>query len=167
MVLLAVMLFAGVMTQTVPQGRYDVGADGSIINGTYRVLGGARMPLLMFTTSEAATGLLIIVMIVLIGSGTAKAFLVMPLVVPLFDMAGLTRQSMVLAFCQGGGFTNLRYPTSGIILIAIGMVGVSYGRWLRWTRKRFALAGLRSVGLMLPAVATGYRLDSKSCAKID
>lgn len=60
-----------------------------------------------------------------IGSGTAKAFLIMPLVAPLSDLVGITRQSVVTTFCMADGFTNLLYPTSGIMIIAIGLVGVS------------------------------------------
>ena len=73
----------------------------------------------------------------IVGSGTAKAFLIMPIVLPLADLLGLTRQSIVLAFTMGDGFCNILYPTSGIMVIAIGMVGISYGNYLRWSWKLF------------------------------
>ena len=91
-----------------------------------------------------------------IGSGTAKAFLVMPIVLPLADMVRVTRQSVVLAFCLGDGFTNLLYPTSGIMIVAIGLVNISYGKWLKFSWKLFALEGIVSVALMLAAVAFNY-----------
>ncbi len=91
-----------------------------------------------------------------VGSGTAKAFLIMPIVLPLADMVGVTRQSVALSFCLGDGFTNLLYPTSGIMIIAIGLVNVSYGKWLKFSWKLFLLEGLASVGLILLAVATNY-----------
>ena len=98
----------------------------------------------------------IVVLEFFVGSGTAKAFLIMPIVLPLADMVGVTRQSVALAFCLGDGFTNLLYPTSGIMIIAIGLVNVSYGKWLKFSWKLFALEGVASVALMLLAVAVNY-----------
>ena len=100
--------------------------------------------------------LFIVILEFFVDSGTAKAFLVMPIVLPLADMVNVTRQSVTLAFCLGDGFTNLLYPTSGIMIIAIGLVNVSYGKWLKFSWKLFALEGIASVALMLIAVATNY-----------
>ena len=91
-----------------------------------------------------------------IGSGTAKAFLIMPLVAPLSDLVGITRQSVVTTFCLADGFTNLLYPTSGIMIIAIGIVGVSYGKWLRWSWKLFVAEFALSALVMLGMVAINY-----------
>lgn len=91
-----------------------------------------------------------------VGSSTAKAFLIMPIIVPLAQMVGLQEQSIVLSFCLSDGFTNLLYPTSGIMIIAIGLVNISYGKWLKFSWKLFALEGILSVALMLIAVATNY-----------
>ncbi len=91
-----------------------------------------------------------------IGSGTAKAFLVVPLMSLLCDLVGVTRQSMVITFCMADGFTNLLYPTSGLMIIAIGMVGVSYKNWLKWSWKLFMIEGVIAVGFMMLAVAISY-----------
>lgn len=98
----------------------------------------------------------IVILEFFIGSGTAKAFLIMPIVLPLADMVEVTRQGVTLAFCLGDGFTNLLYPTSGIMIVAIGLVNISYGKWLRFSWKLFALEGILSVALMLLAVAVNY-----------
>ena len=92
-----------------------------------------------------------------VGSGTAKAFLIVPLISMLCDLLGVTRQSMVITFCMADGFTNLLYPTSGIMILAIGMVGVSYKKWLKWSWKLFVLEGIIAVGFMMLAVAINYR----------
>lgn len=91
-----------------------------------------------------------------IGSGTAKAFLIMPLVAPLSDLVGITRQSIVTTFCLADGFTNLLYPTSGIMIIAIGLVGVSYGKWLKWSWKLFVSEFIFSAFMMFLMVAINY-----------
>ncbi len=91
-----------------------------------------------------------------IGSGTAKAFLIMPLVAPLSDLLGITHQSVVTTFCLADGFTNLLYPTSGVMIIAIGLVGVSYGKWLKWSWKLFLSEFAFSALVMLFMVAINY-----------
>lgn len=99
---------------------------------------------------------LIAVLEFFIGSGTAKAFLIMPLVAPLSDLVGITRQSVVTTFCMADGFTNLLYPTSGIMIIAIGLVGVSYGKWLKWSWKLFAAEFILGALIMLFMVKINY-----------
>lgn len=98
----------------------------------------------------------IIVLEFFIGSSTAKAFLIVPLMSMLCDLLGVTRQSMVMVFCMADGFTNLLFPTSGIMIIAIGMVAVSYKKWLKWSWQLFAVEGVLSVAFMIFAVAINY-----------
>ena len=79
--------------------------------------------------------LLILFMDFFIGSGSAKAFLIMPIVIPLTDMIGITRQTAVLAYCFGDGFSNLLFPTNPTLMIALGLTVVSYPKWIRWSIK--------------------------------
>ncbi|MBW6463730.1 MAG: AbgT family transporter [Firmicutes bacterium] len=67
-----------------------------------------------------------------IGSASAKAMLLIPIITPLADLIGLTRQTMVLAFCFGDGFSNVLYPTNPVLLIALGLTTVSYIKWFKW-----------------------------------
>ncbi|MFA6507835.1 MAG: hypothetical protein WCT14_17160, partial [Treponemataceae bacterium] len=68
-----------------------------------------------------------------IGSASAKAFLMMPLLAPLADLVGITRQTAVLAFDFGDGFSNMIFPTNALLLIALSFTVVSYTKWMRWT----------------------------------
>jgi len=68
-----------------------------------------------------------------VASASAKAFLMMPILTPLADLVGLTRQTVVLAFDFGDGFSNMIYPSNALLLIALGFTVVSYPKWLRWT----------------------------------
>ena len=68
-----------------------------------------------------------------IGSASAKAFLMMPILTPLADLVGITRQTAVLAFDFGDGFSNMLFPSNALLLIALGFTVVSYPRWFRWT----------------------------------
>ncbi len=92
-----------------------------------------------------------------VSSGTAKAFLIIPLVAPLADLIGLSKQSVVTTFCIADGFTNLLYPTNGLMIIAIGLINVSYGKWLKWTWKLFLGEFIFSALIMLLMVAINYK----------
>ena len=70
-----------------------------------------------------------------VASAGAKAVLMMPILLPLADLVGVTRQLTVSAYCFGDGFTNLAYPTNAILLISIGLASVSYGKWMKFTFK--------------------------------
>jgi uncharacterized ion transporter superfamily protein YfcC len=85
-------------------------------------------------------GILIIYAIALlielfIGSAGAKAVLLMPIILPLADLVGLTRQMTVIAYCFGDGFSNLAYPTNPVLLITLGLASVTYGKWMKFTWK--------------------------------
>jgi len=68
-----------------------------------------------------------------IPSATAKAFLVIPILTQLGDLLNLTRQSVVLAFNFGDGFSHLLYPTNPALLIALSLTSIRYTTWLKWT----------------------------------
>ena len=67
-----------------------------------------------------------------IPSATAKAAVTIPVMAPLSDLIGLSRQSMVLAFQFGDGFTNMVTPTSGVLVAALAMARVDYEKWTRF-----------------------------------
>jgi uncharacterized ion transporter superfamily protein YfcC len=78
---------------------------------------------------------LVLFMNFFIGSASAKAFLIMPIVAPLSEMIGLNKQMAVLAFQFGDGFSNIIYPTNAALLISLGLTTVSYTKWFKWTLK--------------------------------
>ncbi len=83
--------------------------------------------------------LLALLMELFIGSAGAKAVLMMPILLPLADLVGVTRQLSVTAYCFGDGFSNMAYPTNPVLLIAIGLASVGYGKWMKWTWKLWAV----------------------------
>ncbi len=91
-----------------------------------------------------------------VGSASAKAFLVMPILVPLADLVNVTRQTAVFAYDLGDGFSNMIYPTNAVLLIALGLVNVSYGKWMRWTLPLQAVIFAVSMGFMAFAVAIRF-----------
>ncbi len=89
---------------------------------------------------------------VVMPSGSAKAALTMPIMSQFADLIDVSRQTTVLAFQFGDGFTNMLTPTSGVLIGVLGMARIPYGTWLKWVWK-FILA-LIVVGfiLMLPTL---------------
>lgn len=72
----------------------------------------------------------------LVTSGTGQASIVMPIMVPIVDILGITRQTATLAFMLGDGFTNIITPTSGVLMavLAVGRV-----KWVQWIKFAFPL----------------------------
>ncbi len=91
-----------------------------------------------------------------IGSASAKAFLLMPLLAPLADLSELSRQIAVQAFAFGDGFSNMLYPTNAVLLISLGLAGMSWGQWLRKTWKLQVVTLALTMALLMLAVAIGY-----------
>ena len=91
-----------------------------------------------------------------VSSAASKAFLIMPLIVPLADLIGLTRQSVVLAFCFGDGFTNVFFPTNAMLLIVLGMMDIPYTKWFKWTWKLQLVVLILTALLLIFAVSVGY-----------
>ena len=91
-----------------------------------------------------------------IASGSAKAFLMIPIVMPLADLIGVTRQTAVLAYIFGDGFSNLAYPTNPVLLICLGLTVVSYPKWIRWTANLWLWVILATVTFLGIAVAINF-----------
>ncbi len=69
---------------------------------------------------------------VFIPSGSGQAALTMPIMAPLSDLIGISRQAAVLAYQFGDGFTNMITPTSGVLIGAIGLAKIPYPKWFRF-----------------------------------
>lgn len=67
-----------------------------------------------------------------IPSGSGQAAATMPLMTPLCDVIGLTRQTAVLAYQFGDGFTNSIIPTSAVLMGNLSVAKISYEKWLKF-----------------------------------
>ena len=93
---------------------------------------------------------------VFIPSGTGQAVVSMPIMTPLADVTGLTRQTAVLAFQFGDGITNLVTPTAGDLMAAIAIGGISYGKWMKWFFKLLIMWYIACSLILVFATVTGY-----------
>lgn len=101
--------------------------------------------------------LIALVMNFFIASGSAKAFLLIPLIVPMARIFNIAPQLCIVAYAFGDGFSNVFYPTNPVLLISLGLAGESYGGWARWTWKFQALNLLLTGLILLAGLAIGYR----------
>lgn len=114
-----------------------------------------------FESANPITAVLLIYFLTLgieffVSSGSAKAFLLMPIMIPLADLVGVTRQTAVLAYVFGDGFSNLAYPTSAVLLICLGLTAVTYPKWLKWVMGLWIWVILASLGFLAIAVMINY-----------
>lgn len=86
-----------------------------------------------------------------IHSGTAQAALTMPIMAPLADLIGLTRQTMVFAFqlCE---FVNPILPTSAVTMGVLGMAKIPWEKWARWFFPLMVVLIVLSLLLLIPPV---------------
>lgn len=76
---------------------------------------------------------------VFITSGSGQASVVMPIMIPLADLIGMTRQTAILAFNFGDGFCNYILPTSTALMGIISAANIPYDRWMKFMWKCFLL----------------------------
>ena len=92
--------------------------------------------------------LFVLIMNFFIASGSAKAIMLMPLLVPLAEPFGISAQLVVVAYAFGDGFSNTFYPTNPALLISLGLADTGYAEWFRHSGK-FQLANLVLTSLLL------------------
>jgi len=89
-------------------------------------------------------------------SGSGQAALTMPLMAPLSDLVGVTRQTAVLAFQMGDGFTNMIIPTSPVLMGVLTLAGIPWPQWAKWIAPLQLLLFLLGLAALLVAVSVGY-----------
>ena len=86
-----------------------------------------------------------------IPSGSGQAAITMPIMTPLSDLLGISRQTAVLAYQLGDGLFNLIIPTSGVTMGVLAIGGISFGQWIKWIWKLMVIVIILSmVFLALP-----------------
>jgi len=92
-----------------------------------------------------------------IPSGSTKAALTMPIMAPLSDLSGITRQTTVLIYQFGDGFTNMIIPTSGVTVGTLAMAKIPFEKWFRWNLPMQVMFVLLSLALLVWPVLAGWQ----------
>ena len=91
-----------------------------------------------------------------IPSGSGQALVTMPIMAPLSDLIGVTRQTSVLAYQLGDGLSNILYPTSGYFMATLALAGVGWDRWVRFFVPLFGIWIAIATGFLIFAQATQW-----------
>jgi uncharacterized ion transporter superfamily protein YfcC len=85
---------------------------------------------------------------IIVPSGSGQAAITMPVMTPLADILGISRQTAVLAYQFGDGLLNLVIPTSGITMGILGMAKIPYNVWVKWMWPMIAATTVASMILL-------------------
>lgn len=93
---------------------------------------------------------------IFIPSGSAKAFVLLPLVLPIAQKFGISSQLVILAYAFGDGFANVLYPTNPALIICLSLVNENFGSWIKNTWKFFIVNYILTCGILLFGLFIGY-----------
>ena len=129
--------------------------DGQVL---HTIVHAASIPLASLPPHFAAVCMLGIqaLLDVMISSGTGQAFATMPIMAPLADAVGVTRQVSVLAYQFGAGFIDMITPTNPFLLAILGVTGVGYANWVRFIWPLIVKLMFLAAIAMLVAVEIGF-----------
>ncbi len=68
----------------------------------------------------------------LVPSGSGQAAVSMPIMAPLSDLVGVSRQTAVIAFQLGDGISNIFTPTSGYFMAGLALAKIPWTKWAKW-----------------------------------
>jgi uncharacterized ion transporter superfamily protein YfcC len=91
-----------------------------------------------------------------IPSASGQALVSMPLMVPMSDLLGISRQTAVLAFIYGDGFSNLIIPTLGYLMAVLGIAGIPYEKWMSFVVPLYLILALTAGCFLAIAVLINY-----------
>ena len=129
--------------------------DGKILDTTVQYLGGLLVTLPSYLQ---AAGMFLMQLLIngLITSGSGQAAATMPIMLPVADIIGITKQTTVLAFNFGDGLSNYILPTSSALMGFIAMVGISYSNWMKFMWRLFLIWIVVGTILVIVANSINY-----------
>ncbi|MDZ7754789.1 YfcC family protein [Rhodohalobacter sp.] len=129
--------------------------DGEIL---HTIVNALSVPLSSVGPELSAVGMMIMqtILNLFVPSGSGQAFVTMPLMAPLSDLLGISRQIAVQAFLFGDGFANMIVPTNAVLMGILGMAGVPYDRWFRFCLPLLAKLLAFAAICMVAMVMFGY-----------
>jgi uncharacterized ion transporter superfamily protein YfcC len=112
-------------------------SDAKVIDTVIHGIAGALQAaegLGSFAPVVAAWGMLLVQSVTnfLIPSGSGQAFVTMPIMAPLADLTGVGRETAILAYQFGDGFTNMIVPTNALLMGMLALGKIPYQRWARF-----------------------------------
>lgn len=130
--------------------------EGSMIIDT--IVFGMASVVSSLPKSVSAVGMLLVQSFLnfFIPSGSGQAATTMPIMAPLSEVIGLTRQTSVLAYQFGDGISNSIIPTSGVLLANLSVAKIKYEVWVKYVAPLMGLWTLMAAVFMVISVLINY-----------
>ena len=123
--------------------------DGKILD---TIIHGLFIPMAGLPPALSAVGMMFSqsILHVVVPAYTGQAALTIPILAPLSDLIGLSRQVCVLAFQYGAILMNMISPTNGAIMAIIALSGITYDKWFVFVGKRLLVIwGVGALALLI------------------
>ena len=130
--------------------------EGGVVD---TIVHGISVPLQELPGALSAVGMFFVQSLanLFIPSGSGQAYVTMPIMAPLADLVGVSRQVAVLAYQFGDGFTNILVPTNAVLVGILAMAAIPYDRWLKFIFPFMVKVWVVGSIVLAVAVAIGYR----------
>jgi uncharacterized ion transporter superfamily protein YfcC len=125
------MLAYGALVVGLARGILVIFTDANVID---TIIWGMANAIQGLPSAITSLGIYIaqIIISAIVPSGSGMAALTMPVLSPLADIVGVTRQTTVLAYQFADGFTNILTPLSGYFMAGLALAGIPYQKWIKW-----------------------------------
>ncbi|WZL72439.1 YfcC family protein [Clostridiaceae bacterium 35-E11] len=145
----------GALVVGVARGILIVMQDGAIMDS---IINGLAAAIQSLPKGISALGMYFtqIVINFFIPSGSGQAAATMPIMKPLADIIGVTRQTAVVAYQFGDGFTNSIIPTSAALMGVLSIAKISYEDWFRFLWPLMTIWIATGAGIMLIVNAMNF-----------
>ena len=122
---------SGALVVGFARGILVVMTDGQIL---HTILYAAADFLGNLPTMVSAVGMYIFQCLLnfLVPSGSGQAAVSLPIMAPLGDLVGVSRQTACIAFQLGDGISNIFTPTSGYFMAGLAIAKIPWSKWAKW-----------------------------------
>jgi len=122
------------------------------------IVHGISVPLQQLPGALSAVGMFFVQSLAnfFIPSGSGQAYVTMPIMAPLADLVGVSRQVAVLAYQFGDGFTNILVPTNAVLVGILAMAAIPFDRWVRFILPFMVKIWIAGSIALAVAVLIGY-----------
>ena len=129
--------------------------DGQVL---HTIVDALATPLAQVPASISAVGMFLLqsLLNLFVPSGSGQAFATMPIMAPIGDLVGVSRQVAVLAYQFGDGFSNMIVPTNAVLMGILGLAGIPYDRWFRFIAPLMIKLTIAASLALIVAVWIGY-----------
>ena len=146
---------SGALVVGFARGILVVMTDGQIL---HTILHAAAEGLSKLPSMISAVGMYIFQCLLnfIVPSGSGQAAVSIPIMAPLGDLVGVTRQTATIAFQLGDGISNIFTPTSGYFMAGLAIAKVPWSKWAKWILPLIGLEYL--LGAIFVVVAQAMHL---------